>query len=251
MLCDSHIHFGQYYNYYVSSRDIVDFMQSVGVEQFAASSTTICEGKYDKVLDEMKDVVEYGQGLVVPTLWISPEMLSSHWLSTYMNSGIKWRCVKVHGFFHDWHTDHARLNEVIAIVKELKVPFLLHTGGNEYCEAGWYESLIKENKEVTFILAHARPFDKSCSILKECTNVYVDTAFVLKEHILLMVQQGLEDRVLWGTDYLVPRIFQHPPCDLTQFYVDILSTIQHEISPLQWQKISYRNFERVFCRPIL
>ena len=55
MLFDSHIHFGQFYDLYTSSMELKRFLDSVGVERFAASSTTICEGDYDKVMDKLKN----------------------------------------------------------------------------------------------------------------------------------------------------------------------------------------------------
>jgi len=50
---DSHVHLGQFYNQYTSPTELRNFLDSVGVERFAASSTTICEGDYEKVIAEL------------------------------------------------------------------------------------------------------------------------------------------------------------------------------------------------------
>ena len=44
LLIDAHVHFGQFYDQYTSPIELRDFLDSVGDERFAASSTTICEG---------------------------------------------------------------------------------------------------------------------------------------------------------------------------------------------------------------
>lgn len=59
MLFDSHIHFGQFYDLYTSPTELKRFLDSVGVERFAASSTTICEGDYDKVIAETRELAEF------------------------------------------------------------------------------------------------------------------------------------------------------------------------------------------------
>ena len=58
MLFDSHIHFGQFYDLYTSSMELKRFLDSVGVERFAASSTTSCEGDYDKVIAETRELAD-------------------------------------------------------------------------------------------------------------------------------------------------------------------------------------------------
>jgi len=246
MFCDSHIHFGQYYNYYVSPQDIVGFMRSVGVTRFAASSTTTCTGQCDKVLDEMKEITDYGKDIVSPVLWISPEMLSTNIISKFLTHNIAWSCIKIHGFFHNWHTDLGLLNEVINIARTHSLPILLHTGGNESCEAISYKTYIVEHNDVNFILAHARPIDQCFEVLKECSNAYVDSAFVPNEHICQLVNSGYEDRVLFGTDYIIPRVYHKRYCNLIDFYIQILSSLQQHLSPQSWEKITHLNYSKIF-----
>ena len=43
MICDSHIHVGQFRDIYTSPEELVSFLDKVGVEKFAVSSTSIWE----------------------------------------------------------------------------------------------------------------------------------------------------------------------------------------------------------------
>ena len=72
---DFHIHLGQFYNQYTSPTDLRDFLDSVGVERFAASSTTICEGNYERVIAETKELANICGSQFLPVLWITPPML--------------------------------------------------------------------------------------------------------------------------------------------------------------------------------
>ena len=75
-MIDYHTHIGQFYDFYTSPSELIHTMDSVGVERFACSSTTICEGNYDKVLMEMSELQMSAGHRLLPVLWIVPQMLS-------------------------------------------------------------------------------------------------------------------------------------------------------------------------------
>ena len=56
MICDSHIHVGQFRDVYTSPEELVAFLDDVGVDKFAVSSTSIWEEDYDKVLHEITGI---------------------------------------------------------------------------------------------------------------------------------------------------------------------------------------------------
>ena len=101
MLNDSHIHIGQFREIYTSPNELVKFLDSVGVDNFAVSSTTIWEENYNKVIKEISELIRLAGARVFPILWISPLMLKNGGLNIFLQSGITWKCVKVHGV-HPW-----------------------------------------------------------------------------------------------------------------------------------------------------
>lgn len=89
---DAHIHIGQYHCIYTSPEDILSFMDSVGVYNFAVSSTTTCEENYQKVISEFKVLTSKAEGKTVPVLWVTPQMIHFKRLFSMFDQGIEWKC---------------------------------------------------------------------------------------------------------------------------------------------------------------
>lgn len=48
MICDSHMHLGQYYDLYTTPKELDAFLEKVGIDAIAVSSTTTCEENFEK-----------------------------------------------------------------------------------------------------------------------------------------------------------------------------------------------------------
>lgn len=243
MLIDSHLHIGQYYHIYTSPKDLVQTMDAVGVNQFAVSSTSICEGDYGKVLREMRELSDIAQGRLHPVLWLIPSMLTDGGLERFLNSGIKWECLKIHPQLNPsaWGQSEPYLHEVTNLAKSMGLPLLIHTGETEGCYPVLFEKAIANNPTVTFILAHARPLDQTIRLMKLYPNVWTDTAFVPIGNVVRLCEAGLSDRILWGTDYPIPRYF-YPEKNMKQYYTDLIKSLQDSVSLEDYDRIAYRNF---------
>ena len=116
MLIDSHIHVGQFFNKYHSPTDIARFANGVGIDYLAVSSTTMCDENYEKVLSEIHELIGLLGDCVLPTMWITPFGLEGS-IAWFLESDIKWRCLKVHPFLHqkDWEPAGSQFAEVIEI----------------------------------------------------------------------------------------------------------------------------------------
>lgn len=244
MLNDAHIHVGQFREIYTSPRELVDFLDNVGVNHFAVSSTTIWEENYEKVLSEIHELLLLAPHRVIPVLWITPSMLENGGLKLFLGSDIVWRCVKVHGV-HPW-TDEG-IQRCVEVARHLHVPLLFHTGGFELCEAGVYLPIVKQNPDVTFILAHARPIEQTIEVMQQCPNAWADTAFTPIECIRQLMDAGFEDRVLFGTDTPLQRIY-NLELSWEDAYTRNVYQIRGAITIKQWKKISYINSQRLFLQ---
>ena len=127
----------------------------------------------------------------------------------------------------------------------MNVPLLFHTGGREESDAGSYAEIIRQNQDVRFILAHSRPIEQTLPILQDCPNCYADTAFTPIENVEKMVNSGFSDRILFGTDYPLPKAF-YPAQDMMSYYHELVQAYQKIMSPTDWRKIAYHNFENIF-----
>jgi len=247
MLFDSHIHFGQFYDLYTSPTELKRFLDSVGVERFAASSTTICESDYDKVIAETRELADICGSRFLPVLWITQPMLKDGGLDKFMDSGICWRCLKIHPQLHPttWINDSHEMKWVVSMASVLQMPLLIHTGEKEGCNPKLYEKPISDFPNVVFILAHGRPINDTLELMKKYPNVWCDTAFMPSENIVKLCDEKLSNRVLWGTDYPIPKYY-YPEKDMRTYYLDLVKKLEDSISQDDFELITHRNFEKLF-----
>ena len=247
MLIDSHIHVGQFYDLFFSPAELKNFLDSVGVESFAASSTSICEAKYDNVLAEIKGLRQLCGNRYLPVLWILPQMLNDGGLEHFLNSGIQWRCLKIHPQLHPdaWLNNSIELRQIVSLARVMQMPLLIHTGEKEGCYPVLYEKSFQENPDVTFILAHGRPIEETIEMMKEYPNVWCDTAFMPTENILKLCNENLSGRVLWGSDYPIPK-FYYPNIDMKEYYKNKLDSFKNKSTKEQFEQVTYKNAMKLF-----
>lgn len=241
-LCDAHIHVGQFNDLYTSPHEIVDFMRQTNVEKYAVMSTTIWDEDYEKVLHEMRELTELAPNNALPVLWLSPQMLLEGKLDMMLDRGIHWRALKVHGN-HPWSLNG--VNECANIAEELHLPLILHTGDFPHCEPNVYKEIIKSHPRVTFVLAHCRPVDQAIVVMQECPNCYGDTAYTSSNDVQKLMDVGLEDRILFGTDYPMQKI-HNPNGDLMTDYKAKVHDDRKVMSDKQWEKVTHLNFKRLY-----
>lgn len=246
MIADIHIHVGQFCDEYYPPSTIQKLMRQTHVDYYAVSSTTMCEENYPKVLDEMQELIYLDGDKVLPMMWITPKGLKGN-IAWFLESDIKWRCLKVHPFLHqqDWMPGGEQFNEVIGIARELQVPLLIHTGNEACCQCGKYEPLIVDNPDIDFILAHGRPLKQVIPILKSYPNAYADSAFMPLEDMSRLMQEGLSHKLLWGTDMCIPKHF-YPKEDMAEYYQRKLTAFRGVCTREQFEQVTYKNALSVF-----
>lgn len=246
MLIDTHIHVGQFNDFYFAPSTIHELMEQLQVDYYAVSSTTQCEENYLKVLSEIKKLIKLDGEKVLPIMWITPEALQGN-IAWYLESDIKWRMLKIHPFLNpsEWQPEGELLAEVLDIARELKLPILIHTGNEECCKANLYEQTIKRNPNITFILAHGRPIESALRIAATYDNAYIDSAFMPVEHMNMFVISGLSKKLLWGTDMCIPKHFNRN-LDMVNYYQSKLCAFRDTCTNEQFGQVTYRNASFLF-----
>lgn len=97
-LIDSHVHVGQFHDVYYAPDTIIDACKRIGIDAIGVSSTTICIEDHTRVLDEFRSLLSQQTVRIIPILWITPNMLEDGSIERYVNSGINWKCIKVHNY---------------------------------------------------------------------------------------------------------------------------------------------------------
>lgn len=246
MICDSHIHVGQFYDIYTSPRELVGFLDDVGVERFAVSSTTICEVNYEKVIGEIMELVQLAGNRVTPILWVLPQMYTDGGLERFLYCGIDWKCLKIHPQLHpnSWKTRGKNMKRLMKSAKEMELPVMIHTGEMECCHAGLFKALALRNLDIKFILAHGRPLDETVDVMQSCDNTFTDTAFMSTENVTELCKNGLADKVLWGTDYPIPKYYYRGD-NMRQYYNALISNLKSKIEASDFEKITKINFNNI------
>ena len=242
---DAHIHVGQFREIYETPEELVATLTKVGVERFAVSSSTICEEDYDKVIREIKGLVTLAPDRVVPVMWITPLSLRNGGKDKLLDSGINWKCVKIHPWISlgGWDDGSANREEAISIARELGVPLLIHTGETDGSNPLCFERSVETHKDVTFILAHGRPVSEAIEVMRKHENAWADTAFMPIENIAKLCQEGLSDRVMWGSDYPITKYY-YPDVDTKTYYHDLIQKLKDAVSQEDFEKVTYKNFEK-------
>lgn len=208
-MIDNHVHVGWFTDGYHTSKEIWTSVITVGINEIVVSSTSTCAELYKDVCRELRELKRLGGSRVHPILWLTPRMMKVRYALPYMlHSRIKWQGVKIHSEAHpEWSRNRELLQRGLDVARKLKVPVIFHTGNFECCHAGLFKKTIQEYSDLTFVLAHGRPLDETIDILKSCNNTYVDTAFMPMTDLKELVAEGLSDRILFGTDAPINKVF--------------------------------------------
>lgn len=259
MIFDSHVHIGQFNEVYYSPQMVLDACRQIGISGIAVSSTTVAEENYPKVLAEFKPLLSQTDIHIVPILWVTPRMLLTGGIQLFVDSGIHWQCIKVHNYLQHGAWGEATgplMQQVVALAQEMHLPILFHTG-NENCYPADYAPLIQSHPEQVFILAHSRPVDQTIRIMQACPNAWADTAFTPMTDITQMIEAGLIDRMMWGTDlplmgyyYGVLRgIKEADQYDFNGYYTDLLLQLHSSLSAAAYDKLTSQNAAAFYSLP--
>lgn len=208
MIIDNHVHVGWFVNGYHSPKEIWNTAISLELNEIAVSSTSTCVEKYKLVVREMRELLRLGGEKVHPILWLTPRMMKTYGIRYMLHSKVEWKGVKMHWLAHpEWGRDERLLQQGLSIVKQLRVPLLLHSGEQECCQPHLYAPICRELSDTTIVIAHGRPIDQTIDLLEEFPNVVVDTAFMPTEHVVKLVEKGFEDRIAFGTDTPIQLVY--------------------------------------------
>lgn len=236
---DNHVHVGWYVDGYHSPEDIWEAERSAGVKDIVVSSTSTCAELYKLVVKEMQELIRLGGDHVHPLLWLTPRMLKTWGIRYMLHSKIKWEGIKIHPeAHHAWYDDKSLAVKAARIAGALHVPMLIHTGNFKESEAGNFEYLFHTFPDQQFIMAHGRPFNQASDLLKKYDNCFVDTAFMPAEDLSKLVNEGLLDKIYFGTDAPINRMFYSFPT--SEFISNQLKEIKDKCGDAVFNAITSR-----------
>lgn len=236
-MTDNHVHVGWYTDGYHSPQEVWQAELEAGIERMVVSSTSTCAELYKLVVSEMRELIRLGGPCIHPILWLTPRMMKTWGLSYMLHCKIRWQGVKMHWEAHkEWYYNRKLQKKALDVSRKMKIPVLLHTGEFKECKARVFMNMCKENYDLTFVLAHGRPLDEMKSVLEECPNVYVDTAFMPANHVKDLADARYSKRILFGTDAPINLLY-NKNVSITDYIRSNLAELKKLLSPEQYEII--------------
>ena len=239
--CDCHIHFGQFRDGYFSISNVLKQLQEIGINRACIMPTGFYSKKeFFECLSALRSLPK---DRFDSFLWLSPRIL--RWMPVENLFQLhNFKAIKIHCVAHpDWLLFPEKISEICAFAGEKQIPIMFHTGTEtpvrifaEYC---------RNFPQTTFILAHGNPIDETIKIMKDYSNVFVDTAFLSIPNISKLCEIGLSDRILFGTDFPVTNYFYKDKPSLSWYRENIAKFVEFfgEEQFLLW---SNRNYRKLF-----
>ena len=227
MICDAHVHVGYFQRkghdrpFYYTPKRVSSILKRCGVEEFIFSSSsshfgvTDIESLHNEAAETKK---EFGRGAHA-FCWLSGPMFEADRGLTFLDRGI-YDGVKLHELETRWSTRPKDLDYILSVLEERDVPVQFHTGEDPGCYPGDYLPYVKKHPKLRVDFAHCRPGQATIDAMKECPNLYTDTAFMPPERIELLEANGVADRVMFGTDLPVMQCYYD--VQLTAYYRKVL-----------------------------
>ena len=236
-MIDNHVHVGWYTDGYHSPKEIWQAELDAGIDEIAVSSTSTCAELYKLVVREIRELNRLGGSRIHPILWLTPRMMKTWGLSYMLHSKIRWQGVKMHwNAQREWYYNRKLLHNALEVARWQQVPVLFHTGEFKECKASVFMDICKRYDDLTFVLAHGRPLNETMIVLKQCPNVYVDTAFMQVSDVKKLIELGFSKRILFGTDAPI-NLCYYKDMSIEDYIKKYLSQLQKELSDSEYNQI--------------
>ena len=212
MICDAHIHVGRYYrmtdaatfdrsDFYYEPKVVADVLKRCGVDEFIFSSIS-CQ-RHVTIADVEREAREtqtvFGPG-AHPFYWVTGPFYDDDPDFKILDKGL-FEGVKIHELETPWVKERPKdLDRILSVLEERNVPVQFHSGEDAGCYPHELLPFAKRHPKLRIDFAHCRPYKEMIECLKECPNLFTDTAFMPAEYYPELVAAGVEPQVLFGTD---------------------------------------------------
>ena len=217
-MIDSHIHIGQYNEIYYNPVEIIQIVMEKCKEGLYFSSTTTCKENihYSEVELEIEhtlsQVLEMGE-LIRPFLWYIPAYIGQGVIFEDAIKNLPYKGIKLHPLAHQWDLKDDKILHTLHRIFEYagynELPVLIHTGNSGVDAASTFSQFFLIYPQTQFVLAHCRPLEEACSLIRIYPNVYGDTAFLTESDFSHIMAAGLGSKMIFGSDFPITHYFSN------------------------------------------
>ena len=155
----------------------------------------------------------------------------------------------IHGIKYHPYCSKLRINSPLALpyielARKYNLPILVHTANDKYSKIKYLERCMDLNPDLIFIAAHCvleSDHEEIIGALKKYPNLYCDTAWVHSSFISRIKEEGLMDRIMFGTDNPIDG-FETLDEEIYQDYFNN----KMELSKKDYEALMYKNALRVY-----
>lgn len=182
--------------------------------------------------------------------WIKPngEKLTQEMKEFILSNRNIIKGLKIHPCLSEMKiTDH-KLEPYLQFAKENDLPILVHTAKDKYSDIKYLSKVCKKYPTVNFIAAHMQLLSNNKSAVKELKanpNLYGDTAWVKPENIKYAINEGLENKIMFGSDNPIDGLNTY----MNQYYQSYFAN-SIQLNRKQYNKLMYKNAIKVYNLPL-
>ncbi len=189
-------------DFYYETKVVVDVLKRCGVDEFIFSPMVLQDvvprGEVEREARETQEV--FGPG-AHPFYWVTGPFYDADPDFTILDDGL-FEGVKIHELETPWVKERPKdLERMLSVLEERNVPVQFHSGEAPGCYPHELLPFAKRHPQLRIDFAHCRPYKEMIRCLKECPNIFTDTAFMPAECYSELIIAGVEPQVMFGTDF--------------------------------------------------
>ena len=188
-------------DFYYEPKVVAEVLKLCGVDEFIFSSIS-CQ-RHVTIAEVEREAREtqaaFGPG-AHPFFWVTGPFYDDDPDFKILDKGL-FEGVKIHELETPWVKERTKdLDRILSVLEDRDVPVQFHSGEDTGCFPRELLPFAKRHPKLRIDFAHCRPYKEMLECLKECPNLFTDTAFFDPEHYPEIVAAGVESQVLFGTD---------------------------------------------------
>lgn len=152
--------------------------------------------------------------------------------------------LKVHPCLSHLKMTDRRLIPYLNLAKKYNLPVLVHTADDEYSKIKYLQTVAKKYPSVNFIAAHMELLSdnkEAIEVIKKNKNIYGDTAWVDINTIALAKQEGIIDKIMFGTDCPIDGYKTYSNPIYTNYFNNSIN-----LSSVEYGMLMHVNAERIY-----
>lgn len=131
--------------------------------------------------------------------------------------------LKIHPDISGIRFDDRRFTPYIGLAERYSLPILIHTQETDFSKISYVEDIADKFKDVKFILGHmslCSDGSEALAAVKKHANIYADTAWVKYGVVKQAFENGISEKIMFGTDSPIGGLDTYGDKDFYTAYYD-------------------------------